>query len=131
MFVKSHILGVQIWNIARSIKSLSYQQSALKTYENAISDLPDEMFSITVIKGFNEETGEQDTREHKQLTNAGVSYLKAKTDAYIKAAQREERGMASEKAKEEIHHTVITNNIKVDIRDIMRRPISDLADMTS
>jgi len=64
-----------------------------------------------------------------KVSGAGVSYLKNKHSALLKHAEILERGTVSAKKQEIIRNSVVNNNITVNIKDLMNKPIQELADI--
>jgi hypothetical protein len=57
-----------------------------------------------------------------------VALLKAQSSSYLEMAKILERGQMNSKKEVEIRAIVETRNINIDLREIMQRDISDLAE---
>jgi len=113
-----------IWRQSQQIKAGIIAENAQEYLKSGIFSLPPELFTIQQV------TSENGVKEqHKVLTAAGITYLKSQYEAAMLRARTTERGHLNDKRKETINSIVINQNIKVDLRELMQKDISELAEV--
>jgi hypothetical protein len=109
-------------NEQKALKSISYRDKSLtvllpKSEETGLFKYPDYCYNH-----------DADGNNTGTLSSSGVALLKAQSSSYLEMAKILERGQMNSKKEIEIRAIVETRNINIDLREIMQRDISDLAE---